>query len=187
MDAIAAGRLSARIGVVISNNSRSEALARARRAGLPWLHLSSCTHPDPVVLDQELCAALQRHGCELVVLAGYMKKLGPATLQAYRRRIVNIHPALLPRHGGTGMYGLAVHAAVLAAGDRVTGASVHLVTEEYDAGPVLAQRQVPVLPGDTPATLAARVLAVEHELYVETLTRIVHGELTLPPLGGARP
>ena len=113
---------------------------------------------------------------QVVALAGYMKMLGPRTLNAYRNRILNVHPALLPKFGGRGMYGDRVHKAVLASGDSVSGVTVHLVDEEYDHGPVVAQMQVPVLPGDTPDTLAARVLEQEHVLYPKTIQRIAAGE-----------
>ncbi|GGP13527.1 hypothetical protein LDL08_33825 [Nonomuraea glycinis] len=119
--------------------------------------------PPPIV------ARSAREGAEsddndVVVTAGYMKKLGPATLTAYDQRIFNIHPALLPKYGGRGMYGLHVHRAVLAAGEMISGASVHLVTAEYDEGPIVARREVPVFPGDDPESLAERVLAAEHIL-----------------------
>ena len=116
---------------------------------------------------------------QVVALAGYMKMLGPRTLDAYRNRILNVHPALLPKFGGQGMYGERVHRAVLASGDSVSGVTVHLVDEEYDRGPVVAQTEVPVLPGDTPDTLAARVLEQEHILYPETIQRIATGEVDL--------
>jgi len=109
------GRLRAVPAVVISNNADSGALALAGREGLPACHLSGKTHPDPDVLDKAITAALQQHDVDLVVLAGYMKRIGPVTLRAYRHRIINIHPALLPHHGGKGMYGLAVHEARIAA------------------------------------------------------------------------
>jgi phosphoribosylglycinamide formyltransferase-1 len=101
---------------------------------------------------------------DLVVLAGYLKRVPAAVLEAYAGRVLNIHPALLPRHGGPGMYGRRVHEAVLGAGDSSSGATVHLVTEDYDRGPILGQAAVPVLPGDTPDSLAQRVLQVEHRL-----------------------
>jgi folate-dependent phosphoribosylglycinamide formyltransferase PurN len=109
-------------------------------------------------------AQLERHQIDLVVLAGYLKLVPAPVVARYRDRIVNIHPALLPAHGGRGMYGHRVHEAVLAAGDRESGATVHLVDEVYDRGAILAQSRVPVLPGDTPERLAARVLDVEHRL-----------------------
>ena len=106
--------------------------------------------------------------------------LGPRVLGRYRGRVLNVHPALLPAYGGRGMYGERVHAAVLAAGERVTGVTVHLVDEEYDQGPILAQAEVPVLEGDTVESLRLRVLRREHELYPETLQRIATGEIELP-------
>jgi phosphoribosylglycinamide formyltransferase 1 len=108
-----------------------------------------------------------------------MRKLGPVTLAAYRNRVLNIHPALLPAFGGKGFYGERVHSAVLAAGARESGPTVHLVDAQYDQGPIVAQKRVPVLEGDTAETLAARVLEQEHVLYAETLQRIATGELDL--------
>ncbi len=180
LDAIEAGQVPARPCVVICNNSDAAALTRAAAKGIPARHLSSKTHPDPAALDAAILAALQDNEVALVVLAGYMKKLGPGVLRAYRHRILNIHPALLPKYGGQGMYGMRVHHAVLAAGERESGATVHLVTDEYDEGPVLAQAQVPVLPGDTAEALQARVLEQEHRLYPEVLRRIATGEIVLP-------
>ena len=182
IDACADGSLDAEIRVVISNNSRSLALERARQAHIPTAHLSSVTHPDPNSLDAAIADALMLRGVELVALAGYMRKLGPETLRRFRNRILNVHPALLPKFGGQGMYGERVHSAVLAAGEQVSGVSVHLVDEEYDRGPVIAQSEVPVLPGDTPDTLAARVLQCEHLLYPRTIQRIASGQIDLDAL-----
>ena len=182
IDACADGSLDAQIRVVISNNSRSLALERARRAQIPTAHLSAVTHPDPTCLDAAIADALISHGVELVALAGYMKKLGPKTLRQYRNRVLNVHPALLPKFGGRGMYGERVHSAVLASGERISGVSVHLVDEEYDQGPVVAQTQVPVLPDDTPDTLATRVLEREHILYPQTIQRIASAQINLDTL-----
>lgn len=182
IDSCRSGAIDAEVRVVISNNSRSMALERARRAGIPTTHLSSATHPDHDRLDEAIAETLQRHRVQVVALAGYMKMLGPRTLDAYRNRILNVHPALLPKFGGQGMYGERVHEAVLASGDSVSGVTVHLVDEEYDRGPVVAQTKVPVLPGDTPETLAARVLEQEHILYPETIQRIATGEVVLDEL-----
>ncbi len=182
IDTCADGSLDAEIRVVISNNSRSLALERARRANIPTAHLSAVTHPDPAHLDAAIAHILSAHGVELVALAGYMKKLGPRTLSRYRNRILNVHPALLPKFGGRGMYGERVHAAVIAAAESVSGVSVHLVNEEYDRGPVIAQSEVPVMPNDTPETLAARVLQQEHRLYPHTIQRIASGEIDLDSL-----
>jgi phosphoribosylglycinamide formyltransferase 1 len=180
LDACTADLLPARIGIVISNNMDSGALRRAQAAGVEIAHLSGQTHPNPESLDAAICASLQAHKIDIVLLAGYMKKLGSKTLGAFRNRILNTHPALLPKYGGKGMYGLRVHQAVLAAGDNITGVSIHLVDEEYDTGPVIAQCAVPVIPGDTPETLAARVQQRERKFVVEVLTGIAEGTIHLP-------
>jgi phosphoribosylglycinamide formyltransferase 1 len=180
IDACHSGYLGAKPCLVISNNSESEALARARREGIAAYHFSSKTHPDPAELDIAILSALQHHQAGLVVLAGYMKRLGEKTLSAYRGRVINIHPALLPKYGGAGMYGAHVHVAVIAAGDQETGVTIHLVDQDYDHGDILAQCRLPVLEGDTAGTLAERVLEREHSFLVETLKRIIEGEITLP-------
>jgi phosphoribosylglycinamide formyltransferase-1 len=180
IDACESGDLDARVVVVISNNSESGALERARRHRIPARHLSGRTHADPQALDRAIAAALGEHHPDLVLLAGYMKKLGTHTLEAYRGRIINTHPSLLPRHGGKGLYGARVHAAVIAAGDRTTGVSVHLVDGDYDTGLVIAQCEVPVEKRDDPAALAARVQAVERRFLVEVLQGIAEKKLALP-------
>jgi phosphoribosylglycinamide formyltransferase-1 len=177
IDGCADGRLGADVCLVISNNSQSGAALRAERHQIPFRHLSGQTHTDPAALDAAVLEALLERRTDLVFLAGYMKKLGPRTLEHFRGRIINTHPALLPKFGGLGMYGARVHAAVLASGERVTGVSVHRVEGEYDTGPVLAQCEVPVLPGDDVETLSARVQARERLFVVEILGRIARGEL----------
>jgi formyltetrahydrofolate-dependent phosphoribosylglycinamide formyltransferase len=152
------GAAPARVAVVVSNTAEAGALVRARRAGVATEVLRD--HRD----GAELLEVLERHGAELVVLAGYLKLVPPEVVAAYSGRMINIHPALLPSFGGKGMYGRRVHEAVLASGATVSGPTVHLVTEEYDRGRILAQWPVPVHADDTPETLAARVLAVEHQL-----------------------
>jgi len=180
LDACADGRLEAEVRVVISNNLGSGALERAARAGITGLRLSSKTDPVPADLDAAICRALRDHDVNLVVLAGYMRKLGPRVLERFKGRVLNIHPALLPRFGGPGMYGMAVHQAVIDAGEVTTGASVHVVDEQYDHGPVIARAEVPVQRGDTAESLADRVLAQEHKLFVSTLEKITSGEIVLP-------
>lgn len=187
LDACAAHEIAARVVTVISNNGGSGALRRARAAGAEAVHLSSKTHPEPAALDAALIQALTIHDVELVMLAGYMKKLGPALLERYRGRILNTHPALLPKFGGHGMYGMRVHEAVLRAGETESGPSVHLVDAEYDTGRVLAQAQVPVEAGDTPETLAARVQERERCLVVAVLGQIANGEFALEGLATRRP
>ena len=175
--AAAAGDLAVEPVLVVSNNADAAALAFARDAGLPGLHISATRAGGAEAADIALRDALFSAGAEWVALSGYMRKLGPATLAAYPGRIINVHPALLPKHGGEGLYGRRVHAAVLAAGETVSGPTIHLVDEEYDRGPILAQAEVEVRPDDTAETLEARVVAREPALYIETLQRIVAGEL----------
>jgi phosphoribosylglycinamide formyltransferase 1 len=182
LDACASGEIPVRVVAVVSNNSDSGALRRARAAGSAALHLSGKTHPEPGALDSAIIDGLEGAGVEMVMLAGYMKKLGPGLLARYRGRIINTHPALLPKFGGHGMYGMNVHEAVVAAGETESGPSVHLVEAEYDTGRVLAQAKVPVLPGDTAATLAARVQERERRLVIEVLGQVAKGELALDGL-----
>jgi phosphoribosylglycinamide formyltransferase-1 len=177
IDGCADGRLAADICLIISNNSRSGAAQRAEKHAIEFRHLSGQTHADPAALDAAILDALIEHSTDIVFLAGYMKKLGPRTLQHYRGRILNTHPALLPRFGGLGMYGSRVHAAVLASGAKVTGVSLHRVEGDYDTGPVLAQCEVPVLPSDDVESLSARVQTRERQFVVETLARVANGEL----------
>lgn len=179
IDACTRGELPAQVVIVISNNRDSGALQRARKAGIAAHHLSSQTHAEPETLDAAICRALVEHGAEIVVLTGYMKKLGSQTLARFRGRVLNTHPALLPKFGGKGMYGLHVHRAVLASGDAKTGVSVHLVNEEYDAGPVIAQCEVPITSADTPEALAERVQEHERALVVDVLGRIANGRIGL--------
>ncbi len=180
IDACRDGLIKGRVSVVISNNSTAEVLTRAQAHGIPRRHLSRQTHQDPESLDLAIRDELAAHGTNLVLLAGYLRKVGPETLAAFDRRIINVHPALLPRHGGEGKYGRAVHEAVISAGDPVSGATVHLVTENYDEGPVLASRQVPVSPGDDAGSLEAKVRIAERGLLVDTLSALATGELVLP-------
>src|SRR6516165_8640066 len=180
IDACKAGRLNADVTVVISNNSNARALLRASEAGIPEFHLSSRTHPDPAVLDAAICQTLRSHGVDIVFLAGYMKQLGPITLSRFPGRILNTHPAVLPKFGGQGMYGHRVHEAVLASGDRESGVSVHIVDAEYDTGPVLSQTLVPVNLGDTVDSLSKRIHARELDFVVEVLRDIGRGTLRLP-------
>ncbi|MGD1119485.1 MAG: phosphoribosylglycinamide formyltransferase [Dehalococcoidales bacterium] len=173
------GVLKANPVVVISNNGDSGALLKAKREGIPYYHLSRKTHPVPEQLDNEILNALVSNQVDLVILAGYMCRLGTKTLKYYKGRVINIHPALLPKHGGEGMYGLKVHQAVLASGEKETGVTIHLTDEDYDHGAIIAQSRVPVLPGDTVEVLSERVLEREHSFLVETIDKIINGEIEL--------
>ncbi len=166
----------ARISLVVSNNSGAGILGIARANALPAIHLSQKLFPDERSFVDTVLSALREHGVNFIALAGYMKRVPPDVVAAYRGRVVNIHPALLPRFGGTGMYGMRVHEAVLASGEKTSGATVHYVDEEYDHGKIVLQQTVPVLPGDTPESLAARVLTAEHALYPAAIRRIAQIE-----------
>lgn len=176
--AIEAGELAARPRLVVSNRKAAPALEFAREHAIATLCIP--TTVDPTGADERLAAALRDAGADLVILSGYLRKLGPVTLEAFGGRILNIHPALLPSYGGQGMYGRRVHEAVVAAGERETGATVHLVDDEYDHGAVVAQVRLPVEPGDTPESVERKVMAAEPRLFVETLQRVASGDLSLP-------
>tara|TARA_R110002072_G_scaffold104099_3_gene228435 strand:- start:8018 stop:8614 length:597 start_codon:yes stop_codon:yes gene_type:complete len=180
LDACSDGRLNAEVIVAISNNSQSEALARARRSSIETRHISSATHPSAADRDEAIRKELVEAKVDLVVTAGYMKKLGPKTLGEFAGRVINVHPSLLPKYGGQGMYGNRVHTAVLANGDTESGLTVHLVDKEYDTGPILNQRRVPVLPDDSVDSLANRILAEEHDLLVQTLIDLVASKNNTP-------
>lgn len=154
----------ARIVLVVSDRSDAAALERARNAGVEAVVIPVAGRPIDYV-SRETLVSLESADVDLIALAGYLRLVPPAVVRRYRNRILNIHPALLPAFGGKGMFGLRVHRAVLDAGAKLSGATVHLVDEEYDTGEIITQWPVPVLPGDTPESLAARVLRVEHLLY----------------------
>jgi phosphoribosylglycinamide formyltransferase-1 len=174
MDACANGKLNAQIALVISNNSNSGAMQRAQDSDIPTLHLSGKTHGDDAAVDDAMLEALNNAGVTWVLLLGYMKKLGPKTLAAFNGRIINTHPALLPKFGGKGFYGRKVHEAVIAAGETESGATIHLVDMEYDEGPKLSQVRVPVRPQDTVETLEHRVKHAEQKLLINTLGELVN-------------
>jgi phosphoribosylglycinamide formyltransferase 1 len=174
--------VAARVEVVVGSRAGIGALARAEAAGV----LTEVIDPRTDQAVARLLQVLQRSGVGLVVLAGYMHLVPPTVVRAYAGRMINIHPALLPSFGGQGLYGARVHRAVLASGARVSGATVHLVDEEYDTGPILAQWPVPVLPDDTPDSLAARVLRLEHRLLPAVVEALAaRGEPGPPPGDGA--
>jgi len=157
---------AAKIVLVASNRRDAFALERARKAGITAEVFASSDD------GAELSSLLEQHDIELIVLAGYLKKIPPTVVARYRGRIVNIHPGLLPEFGGAGMYGAKVHQAVLASGAKTSGVTVHIVDDEFDHGPVVAQWRVPVLEGDTAESLGARVLAVEHVVFPHAVEMI---------------
>jgi formyltetrahydrofolate-dependent phosphoribosylglycinamide formyltransferase len=164
------GELDASVACVIAPTETSPAVGSAQELGI---RVDIVAPGDDY--GARLLAVLAEVGAEIICLAGFLRLLPSEVLNRYPRRVLNIHPALLPRHGGKGMYGMRVHEAVLAAGDAESGASVHFVTEHYDEGDVILQRACPIEPGDTAETLAARVLKVEHEVYVEAIRKVIRG------------
>jgi phosphoribosylglycinamide formyltransferase 1 len=173
LDAVADGRLpNVEPVLVIGNRPDIRALEVAARRGVAWRLLRRSDFADGEMRDAAIGRALEEAGCELVLLAGYDQLLRPGYFAAFTGRTINIHPSLLPRHGGTGMMGLAVHAAVLAAGEAETGVTIHEVTPLLDAGPLIAQARVEVRAGESPSELAERVLEVEHRVVVEVLAHL---------------
>jgi phosphoribosylglycinamide formyltransferase-1 len=166
--AIGRGGIPAEIVLVASNVADAPGLARARELGLPAVAIPQRGEPSRKVHEEKVMAALRAAGAEWICLAGYMRLLSPAFVGSFRRRIVNIHPSLLPAFPG-----LDAQAAALAHGVKVSGCTVHLVDEGLDSGPIVVQRAVPVLDGDTPATLSARILEAEHLAYPEALRRLL--------------
>ncbi len=179
LNAIHQGTLPATVTLCLSNNAGAGAFEIARLHNIPAVHLSAKQFPNETAYIEAMRELLHRQSVQLIALAGYLKKVPPAIVHSYRNRILNIHPALLPSFGGAGMYGHRVHEAVLAAGVKVSGATVHLVDEEYDRGPIVLQRTVEVEQNDTPDTLAAKVLKIEHEIYPEALKAFAEGRVTI--------
>ncbi|MFN3597619.1 MAG: phosphoribosylglycinamide formyltransferase [Rubricoccaceae bacterium] len=171
LDAIDGGRLAAEPALLVVDRPCG-AVARAEARGVPVAHLSPGAFATPEAFGEALLEALGAARADTVALAGYLRRVPPAVVRRFAGRMLNIHPALLPAFGGPGMYGRRVHEAVLARGCRVSGATVHLVDEEYDTGRIVAQACVPVAPDDTPDALAARVLALEHRLFPEALAAL---------------
>ena len=179
LSAIDAGLLSARVTVLISNRSDAAALDIARTRKIQTSHLSQKMFPSEEALVEAMLNVLSQQRAELLVLAGYLKKIPLQVVRRYRNRIVNIHPALLPLFGGPGMYGHFVHEAVIASGVKVSGATVHLVDEEYDRGPIVMQKTVEIIQEDTPELLAAKVLKIEHEIYPLALKAFAEGKVKI--------
>ncbi|MBQ1275164.1 MAG: phosphoribosylglycinamide formyltransferase [Cellulosilyticum sp.] len=166
IDAVEAGVLQSKIVCVISNKETAYGLERARAHHIPDYFIN----PKEENYDERLFAKLQEEKVDLIVLAGYLKILAPSLIQAYRNRIINIHPSLLPKFGGKGFYGLHVHKAVLAAGEKESGATVHFVNEGVDTGEIIIQRKVNIEPDDTPESLQSRILEqIEHKILVEAI------------------
>lgn len=174
LDAQDAGTLqSGEVVLVVSNRRAAYGLERAANRGIETAVLSKAMQPDPILHDEALLALLRAHQIDVVLLAGYLGIIGEQVLKAYPGRIINIHPALIPAFSGLGMYGLRVHEAALARGVKLTGATAHLVNGEVDGGPILLQRAVAVLPGDTPETLQRRVMELAEWILLPQAAEMV--------------
>ena len=172
-------KLNATVAVVISNNGDSMALERAKRENIPAYHMSAKKYGSEDLLAEELLGVLEAYQIDMIFLAGYMRMLHVDILTKYHNRVFNIHPALLPKFGGRGMYGMNVHTAVIEAKETETGVTIHRVNAEYDSGEIVAQTKVPVMQDDSPEILAARVLEREHTFLVEVISQIIAGEIVL--------
>jgi len=168
---VRAGDLAVELALVVSSAPEAQALERARRLDLPTLVVSHREHPEPEDFSRLVFDGVEQARCDLVVLAGFLRRL--AVPAAWRGRVINIHPSLLPKFGGKGFYGMRVHRAVLAAGEAETGCTVHHVTAEYDAGPPILQRRIAVRPGETAEELAARVFEEEKLALPEAIRRVL--------------
>jgi phosphoribosylglycinamide formyltransferase-1 len=171
------GEIPGEVRLLVSNKPGAGALDRAKALGVEALVMEPKAFPDRAAYFDAVAGEFSRRGVGLVCLAGFLLKVEPNFIRRFPGRILNIHPALLPKFGGKGMWGHHVHVAVLAAGEKESGCSVHLVDEEFDHGTVLAQARVPVLPGDTADLLAARVLKEEHKLFPAVVAKAAAGLL----------
>ena len=174
IDACNMGVIQARVCCVISNNNNSRALIRAKEQGIPSYYLSLNVIENQKELDEEILRVLIENKADIIFLAGYLRKLGHNVIDYYINKIYNIHPSLLPKYGGKGMYGIHVHSAVIESKENETGITIHRVNGEYDDGEIIAQTKVPVYPSDTPEILAKRVLSKEHVFIVTVLKKIVN-------------
>ena len=169
IERIGEGDLEAQCKFLITNNGTCGAVEHAKEYGIPVYHISGKTHPEQAAYEAALLEVLDKYDVDLLILAGYMKALPVCVVRRMENRILNIHPSLLPKYGGKGFWGIHVHEAVIAAHEKESDPTVHLVSEEIDQGKILAQVKVPVLESDTPEELAARVLEQEHNLYWKTI------------------
>jgi phosphoribosylglycinamide formyltransferase-1 len=172
IDATQEGRIAGQVAVVVSNRKQAYGLERAKKHGIPGVYIGKGNFPDPVLADQELARVLAHYEVDIIVLAGYLNILSPSLIDTYRDRIINVHPSLIPAYSGMGFYGMKVHEAVIANKEAFSGATVHYVDEGTDTGTIIVQEKVAVTEEDTPETLAAKVLKIEHRLLVETTAKL---------------
>lgn len=178
-DKIESGSIHADIKIVISNNSDAYALERAKQYGIDSCVINQKLYPDNEELTQQINQKLDKYNIDYIILAGYLKKIPKEIVKNYQYKIINIHPALLPKFGGKGMYGIHVHEAVLQAGEKTTGVTVHFIDEQYDNGPNIIQKEVDVREDDTPEQLQKRVLDKEHELLPKVVQLLCNNKITI--------
>lgn len=174
IDAVENKQINGRIKGLVSNKASIKAIERAERHNIPHVTLTPSTFSDYEKYTQSLLNRLEQWSTDLIVLAGYLLKIPTAVIEKYEGRIINIHPSLLPKYGGKGFYGMKVHRAVISNQETESGCTVHVVTEEYDDGPILAQRKVPVKKNDDAQSLAERILKHEHELLPEVIANVAN-------------
>lgn len=172
--AIQENRLISQIGIIITNNGDSEIYKWAKKNKFEVILINKTTHPVLDQKDQAIQKNLSLAGTDLIILSGYMQKIGKITLAAYPNKILNIHPSLLPKHGGKGLYGDKVHKSVIKAGDKVSGVSVHFINEEYDEGEIILQKLVAVVANETVQSLKNKIKAVEGEIYLDSIKKIIY-------------
>jgi formyltetrahydrofolate-dependent phosphoribosylglycinamide formyltransferase len=187
IDAVKAGDINGEIVVVVTNTKNAYALDRAKEAKIETMVYDPKDYTTRTLWCAKIANALKRKDVNLVCLAGFMLKLEPCMVRAFQNRIINIHPALLPKFGGKGMYGHHVHEAVLTADEKESGCTIHLVDEQFDHGPIIAQSKVEVAEGDTPDSLAQKIHKKEHELYVSVVKDICSGTLNLDEVASKEP
>ena len=171
------GKIDGKVCVVISNNSDAFVLQRAKDENIDNYCINDSLYPEPDELNKKIIEILDSHNIHIIFLVGYLKKIGIPVLRKYDNRIFNIHPALLPKFGGKGMYGMNVHKAVIESKEKVSGVTIHRVNEEYDNGDIVAQMKVKVCEDDTPETLAKKILQHEHIFLVEIASQIANGKI----------
>lgn len=179
IDACKAGDINGEIVILVSNKRHAYAITRAREAGIEVLVMEPEKFKSRTLHCATIAKALNERNIDLVLLAGYMLKLEPCMTRAFPNHILNIHPALLPKYGGKGMYGRHVHEAVIKAQEKESGCTVHIVDDIFDNGPILAQAKVSVEPSDTPETLAEKIHPIEHKLYVSVVRDVCSGKIKL--------
>jgi len=177
IDGTESGLINGQVAVVISNRKEAYGLKRADKHKIPAIYIGKGNYPDTALADQALLETLKTYEIDIIVLAGYLKILSPAIIEDYRNRIINVHPSLIPAYSGDGFYGMKVHEAVIEAGEKYSGATVHFVDEGTDTGAIITQEKVDVTSEDTAETLAKKVLAIEHKILVETTAKLCLGKV----------